>query len=472
MYKKTVFIALLVACLMQVSVSAVAKENSSTMKEDGKQIKSWNQFAEAVHLLHQSMLAGRSIRTEETSGGYNSGYLGSSDFYREVSYYDKQTGRLLSIIQWEKDNPEQIHTVEVFVYDEEGRVTRDYLAAWLPVYRNAPIQTLVNFHGYDDDLHAFRQFDASGERIYEQCSGKHFGEDVDISLEDYELLAPDDYTAKILASEVYIACFGEISTIAGDYLDPMYAVSTKSNASIAIDDANSVEAVRVKIKALALHIEAQPNNAKYLVARGELYIYLHEFDEAVADFSRALVLDDNNAEAYFWRGMALGRQAQFDAAIADLTRFLQLRPESSRGYTKRGVRYIWKGDLKRAEHDLRTAIKLDSKNAEAHDDLGVILAQRGELLEAARHFSITVSLDPTYQKGHQNLAMAYFMQRRLQPALESVNRCLGLSPQDRSALLLKSEILSSLGRQAEAANIKEQAEFLPEGNWSEQFNVN
>lgn len=51
-----------------------------------------------------------------------------------------------------------------------------------------------------------------------------------------------------------------------------------------------------------------------------------------------------------------------------------------------------------------------------------------------------------------------------------MNNSLLLAPNDRSSLMLKSEVLSDLGRNTEAVTLREQAEFLPEGNCSERFN--
>ena len=37
--------------------------------------------------------------------------------------------------------------------------------------------------------------------------------------------------------------------------------------------------------------------------------------------------------------------------------------------------------------------------------------------------------------------------------------------------MLKSEILKALGKENQANSVIRKAEFLPEGNWSERFNV-
>ena len=117
------------------------------------------------------------------------------------------------------------------------------------------------------------------------------------------------------------------------------------------------------------------------------------------------------------------------------------------------------------------AIALDPRNAEAHDDLGVIHARRGDHAQAIRHFSTTIKLDPSYQKAYHNLAMVYYLAGQDARALVVVDESLRLRPEDRNSLLLKGEILETLGRHPEARTVREEAEFLPDGNWSEQAPV-
>ncbi|MDT8404918.1 tetratricopeptide repeat protein [Sulfuriflexus sp.] len=466
-----ILIYLAVSLLAWQTTGLQAKQRLSTLKEDTRQVREWNRFAESIYLLHKWLISQHPIRTEESSGGYRrGGYLGGPDFYREVKYINAENGRLLSKIQWEKENPDTIHTIEVYFYDDDGEARLDYLAAYLPAFRNAPVQTLINLHAHNDDLHAFRQFDASGDRIYEQCSGEHFSGTVDISLEDYSLLAPSDETARLLASEAYIACFGSLPLTVGKYLDPLNNIPGSANNTQAIDDKTSRYAAD-QILMLNKQIKQHPNKADLYLQRGKLNVRIRELDDAVADTSKALELDKTQVEAWLWRGVAFGRQRKLDAAIDDLGIYLEHRPNDSHAYTKRGVRYIWKGDLVSAEKDLRRAIHLDATNAEAHDDLGVIVAQRGELKEAGQHFSTTVSIDPSYAKGYQNLAMTYFLQGEFVPALQAVNRSLALHAENRSSLLLKAEVLVALGRNDEAAQLKTRAAFLPEAGWSERFHV-
>lgn len=463
------FLSLLIIFGLLVSaLPAFAKDQSARQKEDKQQVRSWNRFAQSLLQLHKYQIGSHVVRTTEKNGGYG-GLNGSGDFYREISYYDKNNGNLLSRVQWEIENPETDHVIEVFIYNQDNELVRDYLVAWLPGFRNAPIQTLINLHNHSDELHAFRQFDASGDRIYEHCEGKHFNQDVDISIDEYELSPFSLEKPAVMSTEAYTECFGILPVSAGAYLNPLAGLPLTAQKKLmsSSDTRESREGIEFRVKQLGEEISAQPKRAELYIERGDLLFKLQDFDKSISDYSKAISLDDSLDQAWFGRGMSRGRSGQLAKGIADLSIFIKRNPESSLAYTKRGVRYIWHDDHANAEKDLRRAIELDSTNAEAHDDLAVILAQRKEYDKAISHLQQTIIYDPSYQKGFHNLATVYFITGQFTNALSMVNEGLVLDPGSRDSLLLKGEVLYKLGQKEAAIAIIEEAEFLPESNWSE-----
>lgn len=186
------------------------------MHVDNVHVRTWNRFADALLDFHRQRLARRRVRTEERIGGY----ADIPDFYREVSYYDSGSGRLLSRIRWERDHPDTVHVIEVYIRDAQGRVIRDYTAAFLPYYRNAPTQTLISLHRYHGDLHAFRTFDASGDRIFERCQGSWRDRDIDLMLDEDAIYEQEGEPGSTMESLVYKACFGDLQTTVEGYLTP------------------------------------------------------------------------------------------------------------------------------------------------------------------------------------------------------------------------------------------------------------
>lgn len=172
---------------------------TEAMKGDNNHVRIWNKFANDSLALHKKLTDGKNYQIKKRIGSY----ANVKDFYVEHRYYDN--GRLVSQVQWEKDDPTTLHTIEVYVHDKQGRVIRDFMAAYLPFYHNAPTQTLISIHHYIGDLHAFRSFDASGDVVLERCTGKNEkGQDVNMLLDEDDLINdPDD----LMGSKEYNSCF-------------------------------------------------------------------------------------------------------------------------------------------------------------------------------------------------------------------------------------------------------------------------
>jgi tetratricopeptide (TPR) repeat protein len=448
--------------------SVTAAEEQLAVEVNNQQVHAWNAFASALYELHEHLVKIHDIRSEERIGGYG-GLSGGPNFYKEVRTYDAKSGKLLSQIRWERIHPDRIHTIEVFIHDESGRIVRDYSAAYLPVFRNAPFQTLINLHYYNEGLHAYRQFDASDARIYERCKGRLLDQTVNISFDEDQIPGDASLIRDVSVRRAYNACFAALPTSAGPYLNPLTEFpelrKAGTNARVQLSDTTEVER---RIERYTRAIMAAPTDAILLVKRGAAYFLAQAFDDAIADYSAAIKLDDRLDEAYFGRGMAYGRAGRLDEGIADLSVFLERNPHSSVAYTKRGVRYIWKGELARAEQDLTRAIALDNSNAEAHDDLGVVYAQQKQYNRAIEHFLAAIRHDRSYQKAYHNLAIVYFVSDQPQAALTAADKALAISPRSRNSLLLKSSILASLGRRQEAEALAREAALLPQADWSER----
>ncbi len=191
--------------LLLINFTATAIEVSS-MKEDKGHVFSWNKFARDLLVLHKKQIENREVEVKKSIGGY----VVFKNFYKEELYYDKKSKKLLSKLQWERKNPKLIHSIEVYVRDKKGRVLRDYSASYLPQYRNAPAQTLINFHGYGGKMHGFRQFDVSADLIYEKCEGTFKGKKVTIRMFEDMLYNGGPETEKLMKSGPYKACFSKV----------------------------------------------------------------------------------------------------------------------------------------------------------------------------------------------------------------------------------------------------------------------
>ena len=212
-YIRPAGLSLLLLCLYAAPLPAVEQH---AMKQDNQHVRRWNAFADKLLKLHERLIS-QQIYVIKTRMG---GYAHMPDFYKEYKYINKKTGKLISQLQWEKAYPDNLHTIEVFIYDEHGRVIRDYSAAYLPQYRNAPTQTLINLHAYNGLLHAFRSFDATGDHLLDRCTGRYNAKEINIMLDEDELYEGQFARDGVMQSDTYFECFKGLPKTAGKYLQP------------------------------------------------------------------------------------------------------------------------------------------------------------------------------------------------------------------------------------------------------------
>jgi tetratricopeptide (TPR) repeat protein len=60
--------------------------------------------------------------------------------------------------------------------------------------------------------------------------------------------------------------------------------------------------------------------------RGAAYIHLHQYDKAVADYTKAIKLNPKNATTWNNRGLAYTRLREYDKALTDLNKAVALEP--------------------------------------------------------------------------------------------------------------------------------------------------
>lgn len=121
--KNLAFLILALAATINPAISAT---RDNTLKSDPIQVNKWNNFVSELYELHLNNIKKVPIKTSEITGGYGGGFA-NKNFYREISYFNKNTNKLISKIQWEVNKPNTIHTIEVFLYDDQEQVKTDFL---------------------------------------------------------------------------------------------------------------------------------------------------------------------------------------------------------------------------------------------------------------------------------------------------------------------------------------------------------
>ncbi len=120
----------------------------------------------------------------------------------------------------------------------------------------------------------------------------------------------------------------------------------------------------------------------------------NDLDTAIADCDVAIRLNEDDADAYFFRGWALDEKKQYDRAITDYTRAIQLGTRISRAYNNRGVVYSRKKEKQQALADYERAVEIDSKNYTAWSNAADMLHDAREYQKAMEYATRSINLNP------------------------------------------------------------------------------
>ena len=99
--------------------------------------------------------------------------------------------------------------------------------------------------------------------------------------------------------------------------------------------------------------------------RGFSYHGKGEFARAVQDYSHAIKLMPDYADAYSNRGADYNNLGRFDLAMRDLSKAINLDPRESLNFKNRSFSYAKRGDYDRALADLEHAVKLNPNDVQA-----------------------------------------------------------------------------------------------------------
>lgn len=164
-----------------------------------------------------------------------------------------------------------------------------------------------------------------------------------------------------------------------------------------------------------------PNNVLVFNNRGNVKVGTGDFQEAIADFTKAIELNPKDADAYNNRGFAYSAIGDLEMAIKDYDKAIELNPKFALAYFNRGNAHRSKGDLAKTIKDYDKTIELNPNYPNAYNNRGNIYYNEGHHELAIKCYTKAIELDSSYADAYCNRGIAYRDKGKLKEAEQDFN---------------------------------------------------
>ncbi len=152
-------------------------------------------------------------------------------------------------------------------------------------------------------------------------------------------------------------------------------------------------------------------------------------EQALAAAQHAVALDEYLAIARVSLGMVYLETGRGQEAMAELERVLELEPLNADAYFGLGKIYEAQGQLPQAAQQYRRAIEVREDHWVSHSRLGTVHLRAGRYEEAEAAFRRSLEIAPDSFLALRNLGVSYYMQDKLAEAATQFQRALEIQPE-------------------------------------------
>jgi len=211
---------------------------------------------------------------------------------------------------------------------------------------------------------------------------------------------------------------------------------------------------------------ADTKDAKAHFKAGLAYYDKGQFDEAIAEYKKAIEISPDYAEARSNLGAAYGKKRLFDEAIVEYKEAVKINPNLFEAHVGLGVIYgAWKSLFDEAITEYKEAIRINPKDAEIHRGLAFAYESKHLFDEAITEYKEAIRINPKDADAHYFLGHLYSKRGNLQEAKEYYQKALSLTTDES----LKSLIEIGLSVLSEHDAAISEADLAKEGLAMDDF---
>lgn len=187
-----------------------------------------------------------------------------------------------------------------------------------------------------------------------------------------------------------------------------------------------------------------------------------QFEQAVAEWRKAMALSPEEPKVHYNLGVALARLGHNGEAVAEFRKALELNADDAETHTNLAILLVRAGKPDEAIPHFRRALELKPGDANAYSNLGGLMAETGQVDGAIEQFRKALEIDPQDAAANNNLAVALVSAKRPEEAIAHFEKAIAASPGSRDYRYNLARVLIGLNRLSEALPQLEELASAPE----------
>lgn len=150
-------------------------------------------------------------------------------------------------------------------------------------------------------------------------------------------------------------------------------------------------------------VKVNPTSADSHVALGWALFQKGQYNDALAEYQKALSLDDKNFMANLNLGLAYRQVNKNDLAVSTFQKTVALAPKSFEAHYYLGLSYQQVSKLQDSLDELNLAYKLNPGSTDVIYDIGQCYEKMGKLDDAKKQYNAVLEFDPNFVKAKDAL---------------------------------------------------------------------
>lgn len=150
-------------------------------------------------------------------------------------------------------------------------------------------------------------------------------------------------------------------------------------------------------------VQQNPNSADNHVELGWVLYQKGEYNKALAEYKKALDINEKHYGAHYNLGVAYRQVGKYDLAVASLQKALEIAPKSFEAHYDLGMAYQGNGKLDQALQELKLAYKLNPGSTEIIYRIGETYEKLGNVQEAKYQYQSALEFDPKFTQAEEGL---------------------------------------------------------------------